>query len=70
MESEPPSFTSFGLFKQFLGATDSAVPCAIAMHVALTLDKVIKEQQGDNELGLQVTEINLSNLFVIITPTN
>ena len=26
----------------FLGATDSAVPCAIAMHVALTLDKVIK----------------------------
>ena len=26
----------------FLGATDSVVPCAIAMHVALTLDKVIR----------------------------
>ena len=37
----------------FLGATDSAAPCAIILHVAVALDHLLR-QQGDTEVSLQV----------------
>ena len=46
----------------FVGATDSAVPCAIILHAALALDKLLK-QQGNTDISLQVVmfdgEVNL-----------
>ena len=46
----------------FIGATDSAVPCAIILHVALALDKLLKQQE-DTDISLQVVmfdgEVNI-----------
>ena len=47
----------------FIGATDSAVPCAIILHVALALDQLLKQQE-DTDISLQVVmfdgEVNIS----------
>ena len=37
----------------FLGATDSAVPCAINLNTATTLDRIIKMQEKESEISLQ-----------------
>ena len=37
----------------FIGATDSAVPCAIILHVAQALDKLLKQQE-DTDISLQL----------------
>ena len=37
----------------FIGATDSAVPCAIILHVALTLDKLLTQQEN-TDISLQL----------------
>ncbi|CAG2120776.1 unnamed protein product, partial [Medioppia subpectinata] len=38
--------------KTFLGATDSAVPCALIIQLALTLDKYLKKSNSDTTLQL------------------
>ena len=38
----------------FLGATDSAVPCAIILNIATTLDRIIKMQEKESEISLQL----------------
>ena len=38
----------------FLGATDSAVPCAIILSIASSLNKIIKSQQIESEISLQL----------------
>ena len=38
----------------FLGATDSAVPCAISLDIAITLDRFIKVQGKQSEISLQL----------------
>ena len=38
----------------FLGATDSAVPCAIMLDIATSLDRIIKMQDKKGEVSLQL----------------
>jgi glutaminyl-peptide cyclotransferase len=59
--------------ENFVGATDSAVPCAMLMYAALALDKFLNARDAvltgdelEDPVGLQVSTLREDCLFKII----
>ena len=54
----------------FIGATDSAVPCAMMLHLAQTMDSILSPVSGDPELSLQLVFFDGEEAFVSWTSTD
>ena len=54
----------------FIGATDSAVPCAMLLHLALTMDTLLPGVDADPELTLQMIFFDGEEAFISWTSTD
>lgn len=68
--------------KNFIGATDSAVPCAVLMHVARSIDKYLTQMHDEMvelgelggsvemDMGIQIVLLDGEEAFVSWTDTD
>ena len=54
----------------FIGATDSAVPCAMMLHLAMTMDSLLPNTMSEPELSLQLIFFDGEEAFVSWTSTD
>ena len=54
----------------FIGATDSAVPCAMLLHLARTMDSLLPAPDTDPELTLQLIFFDGEEAFISWTATD
>jgi len=54
----------------FIGATDSAVPCAMMLHLAMTMDKILPQASETPELTLQLVFFDGEEAFNSWTSTD
>jgi len=54
----------------FIGATDSAVPCAMMLHLAMTMDSLLPDTKSEPELSLQLLFFDGEEAFESWTSTD
>lgn len=54
--------------QEFLGATDSAVPCAMLINLAFVLDKYFKQIRNDNEISVKLLFFDGEEAFLYWNP--